>query len=328
MTPDVQPGPMFMSSTTPIAPGRSIRLFLADGTADGTVTADMGNWVGKVLSAPRPRVNDLLRRPECARTGIYIMVGPDPERAGAAMAYVGEADSVAARVRYHVSSGDQDFFDRVAVVVSSDDNLTKTHARYLESQLIRETRAAGSLRLTNTREPDFRRLPEADRADMDYFLAQLRIVLPILSYDLFRRDNVAPVPDQGGGRLSMDRTTFVFEPVGASARAIETDEGFVVLAGSTARRGETNTFPAGYLALRERLASDGALVTDGSQFRFDRDVQFTSPSAAAAIVAGRSASGPGEWRTIDGKTYREWKAAELEVADIVLGANEEPSSSA
>jgi hypothetical protein len=312
-----------MTSATPAAPGRSIRLFLADGTADGTVTADMGNWVGKVLSAPRPRVNDLLRRPECARTGIYIMVGPDPERAGATMAYVGEADNVAARMRYHVSSGDQDFFDRVAVVVSSDDNLTKTHARYLESQLIRATRAAGSLRLTNTREPDFRRLPEADRADMDYFVAQLRLVLPILGYDLFRQSNVAPVPAQGRSKLSMNRSTFVFEPVGASAQAIETDEGFVVLAGSTARRGETSTFPAGYLALRERLTGDGALATDGDRFRFERDVQFTSPSAAAAIVAGRSASGPGEWRTIDGQTYRELKAAELQTAATVLDVDEE-----
>lgn len=312
-----------MTSATPAAPGRSIRLYLADGTADGTVTADMGNWVGKVLSAPRPRVNDLLRRRECARTGIYIMVGPDPERAGAAMAYVGEADNVAARMRYHVSSGDQDFFDRVAVVVSSDDNLTKTHARYLESQLIRATRAAGSLRLTNTREPDFRRLPEADRADMEFFLAQLRLVLPILGYDVFRQNNVAPVPDQGKSRSSTNHVTFMFEPAGASARAIEADEGFVVLAGSTARRGETSTFPAGYLALREKLTSDGALVADSSQYVFDRDVRFSSPSAAAAIVAGRSASGPGEWRTIDGKTYREWKAAELEVADTVLDATEE-----
>ena len=43
--------------------------------------------------------------------------------------------------------------------------------------------------------------------------------------------------------------------------------------------------------------------------------------ASADCIAGRITP-------IDGKTYREWKAAELEVADIVLGANEEPSSSA
>jgi hypothetical protein len=309
-----------MTSTLPVASGRSIRLLLADGTPDGTVTADMGNWVGKVLSAPRPRVGELLRRAECARTGIYVMLGPDPERAGALVAYIGEADDVAARMRYHVSSGDQDFFERVAVVVSADDNLTKTHARYLESQLIRATQLAGSIRLTNTRVPDFRRLPEADVADMDYFLAQLRIVLPILGYDLFRPAEAASLPDPKRSAPS-DRDTLSFEPAGVSARAIDTEAGFIVLAGSTARHGETDTFPAGYLALREKLIADGALVVDGDRLRFERDVQFASPSAAAAIVAGRSASGPREWRTLDGRSLRELKADELVVAEASVAAS-------
>ena len=42
------------------------------------------------------------------------------------------------------------------------------------------------MRLANTREPDFRGLPEADRSEMDTFLMQLRIVLPLLGCDLFR----------------------------------------------------------------------------------------------------------------------------------------------
>jgi hypothetical protein len=292
-------------------------MFLADGTAEGIVLAEMGNWVGKVMSAPRPRVRELLKRPECARSGIYIMLGPDPDRPGDVMAYIGEADNVAARMRYHVSSGDQDFFERVAVVVSSDDNLTKTHARYLESQLIRVTRSAGSVHLANTREPDFRRLPEADRSEMDTFLIQLRIVLPLLGYDLFRKGaqtgdgsrdqrsapRAAPAPSSG--------TTYRFEPVGASATAIETDDGFMVLAGSTARLGESGTFPAGYRALRDRLIADGALAIEAEAYRFVRGVGFSSPSAAAAIVAGRSASGPGEWRTEAGLSYREIKSKEL-----------------
>ena len=303
---------------TPAQPsGRLIRMFLADGTAEGIVLAEMGNWVGKVMSAPRPRVRELLKRPECARSGIYIMLGPDPDRTGGMMAYVGEADDVAARMRYHVSSGDQDFFERVAVVVSSDDNLTKTHARYLESQLIKVTRSAGSVRLANSREPDFRRLPEADRSEMDMFLMQLRIVLPLLGYDLFR-SNIQTGDRSKDQQSAPDATSppssgiiYRFEPVGASATATETDGGFVVLAGSTARLGESGTFPAGYRALRDRLIADGALSIEAQAYRFIRDVGFSSPSAAAAIVAGRSASGPGEWRTEAGLSYREIKAKEL-----------------
>lgn len=166
------------------------------------------------------------------------------------------------------------------------------------------------MRLTNTREPDFRRLPESDRADMDFFLAQLRIVLPFVSQDLLRPAPAAIVAGQSR-TASEDGQVFIFEPVGARARGMETEEGFVVLAGSTARSGETGTFPAGYRTLRDGLLANGSLSTDGGHLRFTRDIAFGSPSAAAAIVAGRSASGPGEWRTSEGVSYRDVKAAEV-----------------
>jgi predicted GIY-YIG superfamily endonuclease len=136
-------------------------------------------------------------RPEAARTGVYVLAGADPERSGGLLAYIGEADDVAARLRHHLRSESKDFFERLAVVVSSADSLTKGHARYLESQLIRLVREAGTVALTNDTHPDFQRLPEADRADMDFFVTQVATVLPLLGFDLFRR---APT-----GRLSRVR---------------------------------------------------------------------------------------------------------------------------
>lgn len=288
--------------------GRSIRLFLADGTPHGLVVAEVGNWSGKVLAAPRTRLSALVRRPEASRTGIYILVGPDPERADGLLAYIGEADDVAARLRIHLRSEAKDFFDRLAIIVSSDEALTKGHVRYLESQLIRLVREAGTVSLTNDTHPDFQRLPEADRADMNYFVSQLTVLLPVLGFDLFRR----PAMARDTGRQS--EATFVFSTAGASARATETEDGFVVLAGSTARRTPSSTFPAGYEALRDQLLGQGKLVADTSPdlYRFAEDVAFSSPSAAASIVAARSASGPLEWKLAGtGQTYRDWRGTQL-----------------
>ena len=64
--------------------GRSIRLFLADGSPHGLVVAEIGNWSGKVLAASRSRVPDLLRRSEVGRTGVYVLLGADPDRHGRA----------------------------------------------------------------------------------------------------------------------------------------------------------------------------------------------------------------------------------------------------
>src|SRR5947208_8472257 len=76
--------------------GRSIRLFLPDGTPRGLIIAEVGNWIGKALCAPRGRRDELLKRSEATRTGIYILLGPDPDRPGGTKAYIGEADMSAA----------------------------------------------------------------------------------------------------------------------------------------------------------------------------------------------------------------------------------------
>ena len=93
--------------------GRSIRLFLPDGTPQGLIIAEVGNWIGKALCSPRGRLDELLKRSEATRTGIYILLGPDPDRPGGTKAYIGEADNVGGRLRIHLRDEEKDFFDRL-----------------------------------------------------------------------------------------------------------------------------------------------------------------------------------------------------------------------
>lgn len=304
-------------NTIPRATGRTVRLFLAAGLPQGIVIAELGNWNGKALAAPRGRLPELLRRPEASRTGVYILLGPNPEQVDGVLAYIGGADDIAARMRIHLRSEAKDFFDRVVFLVSSDEMLTKGHVRYLESRLIKLTQDAGSVELTNDTHPDFQRLPEADRADMDTFVENAALVLPILGCDLFLRRQRPPAAVQGAPAPSgeVGSPVFTFATAGASATGQETEEGFVVLAGSSARRAASGTFPAGYAALRDKLVASGQLV-DGSSpelLAFASDVIFSSPSAAASIVSGRSASGPLEWKfQPQGLSYRDWRAARID----------------
>jgi hypothetical protein len=279
-----------------------VRLYLVDGTPDGLVVAEIGNWIGMALCSSRARLGDLLRRPEAARTGVYLLAGADPDIVGGMKVYVGEADDIAARLPNHLRSEDRDFFDRVVIVVAKDTSLTKAHVRYLEGRLIKAVREAKTAALANATAPDFQRLPEADRSDMDAFLDQARLVLPLLGFDVFRSRAVPRAASVDAGPL------FVFSTAGASATAHETIEGFVVMAGSTARKATTATIPASYQALRDRLVRTGQLVDGPSAdlFQFAKDVVFDSPSAAASVVAGRSAAGPREWK-VDAtrQTYRD-----------------------
>lgn len=73
--------------------GRSIRLFLVDGTPNGLLTAEIMNWTGHVLTGPRSKLSELVQRPEAGRTGIYFLVGPDPDNSFKQLVYIGEWQS-------------------------------------------------------------------------------------------------------------------------------------------------------------------------------------------------------------------------------------------
>ena len=73
-----RPWPMRES---PHSSGRQVRLFLVDGTPSGLMTAEVMNWTGKALAGPRARLGELIRREEASRTGVYVLMGPDPDRA-------------------------------------------------------------------------------------------------------------------------------------------------------------------------------------------------------------------------------------------------------
>ena len=58
--------------------GKTIRIFLANGEPTGILLAEISNWTGKVLVAPRAQLGDLVKRPELKCPGVYVFAGPDP----------------------------------------------------------------------------------------------------------------------------------------------------------------------------------------------------------------------------------------------------------
>ena len=300
--------------------GKSIRLFLADGTPGGLLTAEIMNWTGHVVAAPRSDLAALLKRPEASRTGIYILLGDDPNSLGGTIAYIGEGDDVSKRLYQHARPEDQggkDFWDRAIVLTSKDTNLTKAHARYLESRLITLAQQANRVSLVNGTAPSPLPLPEADISDMEYFISQAKIVLPVLGVNLLRAVPTTPVAMQqsSGMAATLSVQSPIFELTlkksGIAATAQEIDGEFTVFEGSTARPQWQGVEDHGYKRLREKLEEDGTLASadDGSLRRFTRNQVFASPSAAAAMVTGRSANGRVEWKVHGtGLSYGSWQS--------------------
>jgi hypothetical protein len=53
--------------------GRTIRIFLADSEPNSMLLAEISNWTGQVLVAPRSQLDQLSKREEVRRTGVYLL---------------------------------------------------------------------------------------------------------------------------------------------------------------------------------------------------------------------------------------------------------------
>ncbi|MDZ3830863.1 MAG: GIY-YIG nuclease family protein [Sphingopyxis sp.] len=298
--------------------GRSLELYYIDGRPDGMLTAELFNWTGHVLMAPRTQIADALVRTEASYAGVYLLIG---EQEGEPRAYVGEGEDISSRIKSHDVS--KEWWTSAVLITAAANKLNKAHVRYLEARLIAEARAIGRVPLDNGTNPVPAILSEADIAKMEAFLENLLIVLPAVRVDMFIRRTRPPAkpsspsqalsPPDGSSRVE-DAQGFILETKkhGLRATARLSDGEFIVEAGSRAREAWVGPVGHNYAQLHAELVRAGTLKIDSGYSIFTEDYVFKSPSAAAATVNGRPSNGQVEWRTENGGlTYRDWEARKL-----------------
>ncbi len=285
--------------------GRQIRIYLVDGVPTGVLTAEIINWTGKVIVAPRSQLSSLAKRDEIRRTGIYCLIGPDPKTPSKECVYIGEGDSIWTRLLNHDKDESKDFWNRVVFVISKDQNLTKSHGRYLESRVIQMAQMAGRATVVNGTAPSLPPLPEPDVADMEYFLEQVQMVFPVLSFGFLQPK---PSVTETTNLTDSESPIFTLSVMGATARAREVGGEFVVLKGSQARKEGPKSWTS-YKTLRGQLLEDGKLINSQQHefYELAEDIGFSSPSAGGAIVNAGNINGRVSWKVEQtGQTYQEW----------------------
>ena len=276
-------------------PSATIKIFLAHGDPKRLRTAELSNWTGKAVAGPRSEFDSVLARDESQNSGVYFLSGIDPET-GMSAVYIGEAESIRDRVKGHL---DKDFWNHIAFFTSKDENLTKAHIRYLEGRLIEQARQAGRAQVKNSQSSGAR-LPESDREDMEIFLEKIHQLLPILGVEV-----LIPIAINADGATEFESLSC--EIKGLKATGHLTPNGIIVLAGSQAVLNDRPSFQK-YpwpLNMRQKLKDDGVLTVKTDHLLFTKDVEFSSPSAAAAVIHGGHANGLIAWKNKDGKTLKE-----------------------
>jgi len=268
----------------------TIKLFLVKGSASSLRTGELSNWSGKAISAPRVELQDLIAREELNSPGVYFLTGIDPECGDAAI-YIGEAENVGKRLKQH---SDKDFWNMVTVFVSKDDNLTKSHIRYIEGKMIQSANNASDIVVMNGTSSGAR-LPEADAAEMEVFIAKCLQLLPVMGMAHLNKVEQAH---------SDPSKTLLCSIKNCLAKGKRTAHGFVVFKGSQAVI-KHRVSAKGIRVKRESLVEKGVLVEVGDVYQFSRDMEFGSPSMAASVVRGGNTNGLTSWKDEKGRTLKD-----------------------
>jgi len=297
----------FVSMT--IARGRTIKIFLIDATSSGMRLTEASGWTGSCLDFSRPDYPRARERLEVCRSGVYILVGPnDGPSSKSNKVYVGEADMIKTRLDLHQK--EKEFWNRAFVFSNKDNSLNKAHVRYLEAALINRLQDVNRAEIDNSTSPEQRGLSESEVADMQSFLDEILLLLPVLGVHDFDLVSVPPVASPGS--VDLERTDvnsstttvnlrFKLNEKKAYAEGRDGTQGFIVSKGAYGPA-TVGVMTPSYNSIRGALIEDGSILIEGDQADLVRDTLFGSPSAAASVVTGGSRNGMTSWKDDSGRT--------------------------
>ena len=282
--------------------GKKLTVYMIDGTEYGPRLSEIGNWVGKAIYSPRSSLNKILLRSECDNPGIYCLKGDPKDEVFAEKIYIGEAENIKTRLKQHLNDANKDF-NEIIFFVSKDELLTKTQIKYLESRLIQLAIDAKTAEIENGNSPNLPTLHEADISDMEYFLDQIKLMLPVMGFRFLISSTLKEELEVDNADRK-EKIIFEIKTKTFKANMYETDQGYIVTKGSEAKKTLSKSTTETYRSLRRKLIETKILVNKGDKLEFSVDAIFNSPSAASNMVLGRNSNGFTEWVTEKGKSFK------------------------
>lgn len=268
--------------------GKTIELFLVNGTADSLITAELSNWNGKAIKVPRTEITGY-ERADLRNPGVYFLFCQDNEANDSV--YIGEAENILERYNQHLrdyQSGKELYYWNTAVAFTGRD-LNKAHIRYLEDRFVKIARECGRYTVLTKNTYGKTVLKESQIATMEEFIDNVKIIINALGYKVLE-----PAPK------ATENTVYLYcKGSDGDAKGYVSSGGFTVCRDSKISdkiAPSMEKYVKNYYELRLKLVANETIKDNV----FMIDYEFSSPSAAADVILGVSSNGQTAWKTQDG----------------------------
>lgn len=279
-----------------MAYGKSIELFLVNGTADSIITAELSNWNGKAIKIPRIEVSTCNRN-DMIQAGVYFLFCKEDD--GSDSVYIGEAENVKERLVQHLrdyQSEKEKYYWNTAVIFIGRD-LNKALIRYLENRFVDIARSSKRYLVLTKNTYRNTVMKESHIAVMEEFVDNVKVLINALGYKVLE-----PFAQTESQDTNSDDEILMLTTGSVNASGKVTTEGFVVFEGSTVNeKTSTKSLSIGMQKLRQKLFDSGKV----QNLTTTEDILFSSSSAAADFILGYSVSGPRTWKSKDGRTLKD-----------------------
>lgn len=279
-----------------MAYGKSIELFLVNGTADSLITAELSNWNGKAIKIPRIEVASC-NRDDITQAGVYFLFCKEDD--GSDSVYIGEAENVKDRLVQHLrdcQTEKEEYYWNTAVIFIGRD-LNKALIRYLENRFVEMARNCKRCNVITKNTYHNTVMKESQIAVMEEFIDNVKILINALGYKVLE-----PFAHVDSSSSNVDDELLYITSCSVNATGKVTVEGFVVFAGASIdKRDSADSLSEGMKKLRQKLLESDKV----DNYITKEDILFSSSSTAAKFLLGYSVSGPQRWKTKDGRSLKE-----------------------
>lgn len=212
--------------------GRTISLYLLNGSVTGTIKYTLPNWTGVIYKIPRTELEACKSREDLKQSGVYFLFGKSDED-GKSVVYVGQAgirkngNGLLGRIVEHAKNPDKDYWTEAVAITTTNNSFGPTEISYLENQFTQLAMKANRYVVKNANDPNPGNITEEKESELEEFIDYAKVVMGILGHKVF-----IPLNEACENTASQKTIELFLSLRGIKAMGLLTSEGIVVCKGS------------------------------------------------------------------------------------------------